>query len=322
VDAYPAITVIRKAKQGSVTIASAGPEVEKLSTKLHALIRKVTQTSVAHEEQGLDVARVDTWFQGPSPWPCHSPEQLALLRRIENAFAKLEDTAKVGIGVATGNDRIFVTKDSGIVETSRLLKLAMVKDIFGGALSWSGRFLVDPWDEYGLVDLGEYPKLGAYFRQHEAALRDRHTAHKSRHGWYKTIDRVTHSLAKRPKLYIADIKNVLDPVLDQGETYPHHNLYYIESSVWDLEVLGGLLLSAVGQFFVESYGVRMRGGYMRFQAQYLRRIRVPHPDALSRSDVQSFKAAFRSRDRVLATVTALGTYGIKPGEMEKALGHR
>ena len=39
-------------------------------------------------------------------------------------------------------------------------------------------------------------------------------------------------------------------------------------------------MSAVGQFFVESYGVRMRGGYLRFQAQYLRRIRVPDPMTL------------------------------------------
>jgi adenine-specific DNA-methyltransferase len=30
-------------------------------------------------------------------------------------------------------------------------------------------------------------------------------------------------------------------VLDRGETYPHHNLYFIESDTWDLEVLGGLL---------------------------------------------------------------------------------
>ena len=50
--------------------------------------------------------------------------------------------------------------------------------------------------------------------------------------------------------------------------------------MWDLEVLGGLLISAIGQFFVESYGVRMRGGYFRFQAQYLRRIRVPDPKTL------------------------------------------
>src|SRR6185312_5766035 len=120
------------------------------------------------------------------------------------------------------------------------------------------------------------------FEKHATALKKRHTAAKNVLGWYKTIDRVTHALSVKPKLYIADIKNVLDPVLDPGETYPHHNLYFIQSDEWDLEVLGGLLMSAVGQFFVESYGVRMRGGYLRFQAQYLRRIRVPAPHTLSK----------------------------------------
>jgi adenine-specific DNA-methyltransferase len=138
---------------------------------------------------------------------------------------------------------------------------------------------------------------------------------------YKTIDRVTHALAARPKLYIADIKDVLNPVLDRGETYPHHNLYVIESDTWDLEILGGLLMSAVGQFFVESYGVRMRGGYWRFQAQYLRRIRVPDPKALSTVQSENLKAAFRQRDRKGATKVALEVYGIDEGEMETALGY-
>src|SRR5260370_30924642 len=105
--------------------------------------------------------------------------------------------------------------------------------------------------------------MRAYFEEHALALKKRHTAVKNQRGWYKTIDRVTHSLTSKPKLYIADIKNMLDPVLDRGETYPHHNLYFIQAEGWDLEVLGGLLMSAVGQFFVASYGVRMRGGYWR-----------------------------------------------------------
>jgi hypothetical protein len=33
-----------------------------------------------------------------------------------------------------------------------------------------------------------------------------------------------------------------------------------------------LLSSCVALFFVWSYAVKMRGGYLRFQAQYLRRI--------------------------------------------------
>ncbi len=197
----------------------------------------------------------------------------------------------------------------------------MAKDLCEGTMQWSGHYLVDPWNSHGLVNLDTYPRLHAYFEQHASALKRRHTAEKNVRGWYKTIDRVTHTLTSTPKLYIADIKNLLDPVLDCGETYPHHNLYFIQSEQWDLEVLGGLLMSAVGQFFVESYGVRMRGGYWRFQAQYLRRIRVPNPNALSLVQSEALREAFRRRDRRRATQVALEVYGIEEVEMETALGY-
>lgn len=130
---------------------------------------------------------------------------------------------------------------------------------------------------------------------------------------------MAHALTGKSKLYIADIKNVLDPVLDQGETYPHHNLYFIQSDTWDLEVLGGLLMSAIGQFFVASYGVRMRGGYWRFQAQYLRRIRVPDPESISMAQAKELREAFRDRDRQRATLTGLEIYGITQSELGTAI---
>jgi adenine-specific DNA-methyltransferase len=323
VDAYPAITVIRARKQGAAIVASAGPEVERVPPeKLSASLTAAAESKPMAVVEGLRVARVENWFKGADPWPCHSPEQLALLRKLEERFSALEASAKVGIGVATGNDNIFITKDAHLVEPSRLLKLALVRDIATGHMEWSGHCLVDPWNADGLVHLEKYPRLHAYFKKHAVALKKRHTATKNLRGWYKTIDRVTHALTAKPKLYIADIKNVLDPVLDSGETYPHHNLYFIQSDEWDLEVLGGLLMSAVGQFFVESYGVRMRGGYLRFQAQYLRRIRVPSPASISKVLAKELVKAFRARDREEATRLALETYGISASEMETALGHR
>jgi hypothetical protein len=322
VDAYPAITVIRRRNQATTIVARASLEAESISTNtlLAALLNSIDGGKAAMP-CGLRAARIDTWFQGRDPWPCQSPEQLALLRRLEEGFPPLEASARVGIGVATGNDKVFVTKDADLVERSRLLKLAMAKDLASGSMIWSGHYLVDPWNCDGLVKLDNYPRLRGYFEKHGDALKRRHTAIKNTHAWYKTIDRVTHALTEKRKLYIADIKNVLDPVLDNGETYPHHNLYFIESGDWNLEVLGGLLISAVGHFFIESYGVRMRGGYMRFQAQYLRRIRVPHPNAISNADAKELVKAFRSRDRNLATQTALGIYGIDAREMEIVIGH-
>lgn len=74
-----------------------------------------------------------------------------------------------------------------------------------------------------------------------------------------------------------------------------------------MEVLGGLLLSAIGQFLVECYGVQLRGGYPRFQSQYLRRIRVPMPQDISSSQADELRQAFLTRDEKQA---ALDVYKI------------
>ncbi|TKB78452.1 MAG: SAM-dependent methyltransferase [Nitrospira sp.] len=319
VDAYPAITVIRHAKQQSTIVANADQDAENVQPgELATTLQTTSQTILP---QGIHRAVVHTWFKGSDPWPCHSPEQLALLRQLEDQFSPLEMNAKVGIGVATGNDRVYITTDADLVEPPRLLKLALAKDLTDGTVRWSGHYLVNPWNHDGLVNLKTYPKLQAYYERHAEALKKRHTAEKSVDKWYKTIDRVNHTLTHTHKLYIPDIKSTLEPVLDRGETYPHHNLYFIQSEEWDLEVLGGLLLSKVGQFFVESYGVRMRGGYLRFQAQYLRRIRVPAPKSLSKIQSHELRDAFRLRDRPRATQAALDLYGVTARTLEAALEH-
>ena len=324
VDAYPAITTIRRCSQGPAVVAAATPEAERVpADELAGALRAVAKQAYVSMPLGLSAARVETWFKGDGPWPCKSPAQLALLRRLEEQFRPLESAGgqtRVGIGVATGNDKVFITRDNTLVEPSRLLKLALADDIRSGKLEWSGHYLVDPWDERGLVDLALFPLLRSYFERHAGPIKRRNVASRNRHGWYRTIDRVNHAVTAQPKLYIADIKSRLDPVLDTGETYPHHNLYFIQSSEWNLEVLGGLLMSVVGQFFVASYGVRMRGGYLRFQAQYLRRIRVPDPKAISSEHENELKQAFGDRDRSRATRVALEIYKISRQEMG-ALGH-
>jgi hypothetical protein len=210
-----------------------------------------------------------------------------------------------------GADKVFITSDEALVEESRLLPLAMAADISSGMLEWSGCYLVNPWGEEGLVDLGQYPRLKAYLNKHREALERRHIARRNGRSWVRTIDRVNSRLTGKPKLYVADIKDRLRPVLDRGETYPHHNMYFVQSDGWDLEVLGGLLLSDVAQFFIECYGVRMRGGYLRFQAQYLRRIRVPRPGDVTARQAQRLRRAFRERDAAAATEAALAVYGIE-----------
>lgn len=313
VSAYPAITIIRRSKQTSLVIARVGEDFEgKNRTGLIDALDQVRLLgSLNTSVTGLSAGKIDSWFRGSEPWPQVSPAQLAVLRYLENEFYPLESEGtgtKVSIGVATGADDIFITRDPDLVEQSRLLPLAMAADTITGQLQWSGRYLVNPWNEQGLVSLEKYPRLQAYLELHKERISKRHVSQKNIASWYRTIDRVNASLLRTPKLYVPDIKDYLNPVLDAGETYPHHNLYVVYSSQWDAEVLGGLLLSDIAQFFVECYGVRMRGGYLRFQAQYLRRIRVPRPHDISEEDATKLAEAFRQRDRVAATKVALGVY--------------
>jgi adenine-specific DNA-methyltransferase len=238
---------------------------------------------------------------------------LLLLKRLEATCLPLESKAtgtQIGIGVATGADRVFITRQKLDIESDRLLPLAMASDLKAGRVEWSGHYLVNPWNERGLVNPEAYPRFEAYLRPHHALLTSRHTAKERPLHWHKTIDRVNLRLLAKEKLYIADIKERLLPALDHGQTYPQHNLYWITSETWDLRVLGALLMSAVGEFFIHCYGVRMRGGFLRFQAQYLRRICVPAPENISPELARTLRQAFDTQDVALATRAALQAYQI------------
>jgi hypothetical protein len=313
VSAYPAITVIRRAPQGSTIVADTrrrfGPTD---ATEVSSWANDTAARATANDR--YQIARLPHWFQGGDSWPAGSPARLALIENLNDRFPPLEDRAtgtRVGIGVATGADVVFITTDAD-VEPRRLLPLSMVRDTTSGTLRWSGHYLVNPWDTDGqLVNLDTLPRLRAYYQRHAATLTRRHIAGKRPDHWYRTIDKVDPSLTARPKLLLPDMKTTIHPVLDEGGFYPHHNLYYIVSDTWDLRVLGGLLLSRVAQAFVEAYAVKMRGGTLRFQAQYLRRIRVPSPDALSDRDRSLLTRAFEQRNARAATEVALRVYGVE-----------
>ncbi|MCB0994130.1 MAG: N-6 DNA methylase [Acidimicrobiales bacterium] len=312
VSAYPAIVVLRNGAQGKAVVVEANAEFDEDDVpRFTAWAKRGRRRIVA--EPAYEATRVDRWFTGGDLWPAGSPSQLALLADLESRFAPLQDPdtgTRVGIGVATGCDEIFITDDGDLVETDRLLPLLQAHDLTEGSARWSGRYLVNPWNGSGLVDLDRYPKLRAYLDDNQRRLRGRHIARQRPATWYRTIDRVHQDLTARPKLLIPDIKAAAHPVLDEGGHYPHHNLYYVVSDTWDLEVLGGLLLSDVANLFVGAYCVKMRGGTYRFQAQYLRRIRVPDPRTISRGDARSLARAFRDRDRVRATGVAADVYGL------------
>lgn len=317
--AYPAITVITKERPGPTRLAhrpAITPEA------LTALSRAMLDDTDA---LGADIKEIKGVAAGADPWILESFDQLAVVRRLEREFPTLEEAGcKVGIGVATGADKVFIAPfDALDVEPDRKLPLVMTRDILAGTVQWRGYGVINPFkNDGGLVPLDAYPKLRAHLEANGEEIRKRHVSQKNPNGWYRTIDRIYPALASRPKLLIPDIKGEAHIVYEAGHLYPHHNLYFITSDEWELRALQAVLLSGIAKLFVSMYSTKMRGGYLRFQAQYLRRIRVPHwrdvsedlraelADAATSGDIASCnQAVFRLYRMNKAERTALGGNG-------------
>ena len=253
-----------------------------------------------------------SWFTGDEPWVLSPPGQLKVLRELEAKLRPIEASAKVHIGVATGNDSVYIVDRSADIEPDRLVPLVMRADIENGSIKDAGHRVINTFEPSGeTIELKDYPRLRKHFEAHGLEIRKRHVAQKNPRAWFRTIDRVYPELVKVPKLLIPDIAGSNEIAFDAGRYHPHHNLYFVTSDSWDMEVLGGLLSSKVALFFIWSYAVKMRGSYFRFQAQYLRRIRLPEPSSLAPQLGQAIKTAFRKRDFEALDSLSLRAFGLK-----------
>jgi len=313
--AYPAIFVIGRERTSPTRVAHR-PAIEK--TELRALAKSLCAAKVDDPR----ITEVDLADQGEAPWVLDNFEALALVRKLEARLPTLEEAGcKVGIGVATGADNAYIGKlDELDVEPSRKLPLVMTRDIAGGTIEWRGYGVINPFlDDGKLAPFAKFPKFGRHLEARRDVIAGRHCAQKAPANWYRTIDRIYPDLVAKPKLLIPDIKGEAHIVYDEGRYYPHHNLYYIVSDEWDLRALQAVLLSGIGRLFVAAYSTKMRGGYLRFQAQYLRRIRVPLWSNVSPAMRKRLIAAAESRDQAKCNAEVAALYRL--GEAEQSVLH-
>lgn len=305
VNAYPAITIIRRGEQGRACIADTTAAFgERQSRDLVSAISRRQHD----EARTYSVGVLDEWHSvGKVGWPHGSPAFLQRLASMD-ALPTVEQTgARIGIGVATGADSVYLTHPNRFppdVEDDRLLKLSHADDIRSGEWAWTGRYLVNPWTADGLVSLSDYPRLAQYLAGAQG-VRDRNVAKRNPNKWWRTIDRVAYRLLDRRLILMQDMSQHVTPVVSPAGFYPHHNLYWIDvqDSSWDPEVLAGILLADQIREQVAARCVLMRGRTLRLQAQYLRQVRIPSPDNVTIEAAKEFNVAYLNRDRVRATET-------------------
>jgi len=306
VTAYPAVTIIRNGRGDLTQI------IDKEDIRCETL----PELSQHILEQQVDtrIKESAAFMNGDAPWLLSNLSRLEIIKSLEAIFPTLEEAGcRVGIGVATGADKVFIGSDTELdVETERKLPLLTRKDLKNNRIEWTGKYVLNPFDGDNprLIDAEDYPKFKAYIEQHREQVQRRHVAKKNPNSWFKTIDRIYPALTGTPKLVIPDIQGEPQIAYDPGEYYPHHNLYFVLSEAWDLQALQAVLRSSLATAFVATYSLRMRGDCLRFQAQYLRRIRVPEWCDVSDAMRDRLTALATSSDQSQIDATVCELYGL------------
>ena len=73
--------------------------------------------------------------------------------------------------------------------------------------------------------------------------------------------------------------------------------------------------SGIARLFVSLYSTRMRGGYLRFQAQYLRRIRLPRWENANGSERELLKRLAEPGNRHELNEIVANIYNLTADEM-------
>lgn len=206
---------------------------------------------------------------------------------------------KIGIGVATGADRIFVSKElPQLVEHELLLPAINSRDLKGDNMQWNREFLLNPYQPNGeLINLAHYPKALHYLEQHKDVLSKRHIAKKNALKWYKTIDRIHPYLRYQNKILLPDMSGNKYIFIDEGNYYPLHNIYYITGlSLREQKILCAFLISDEIRKQIRNITNNMNGGFPRWQSQYLRKLRVPDITEINDEECEILIKSYEQRD--------------------------
>ena len=260
--AYPAITTITKAYGGEIPGYFQINDLEELE-----------HFSSSNKPSRTLNIRASNWFANANIGEKHE----RYLDTIQN------QGFKIGIGVATGCDRVFIRKDfQELVENEILLPILTSKDLRGDKLLWSGNYILNPFGANGeMIDLDKFPRAKTYLLSHKDILNKRHVTRQNQKNWYKTIDKIQKDLTFKDKIILPDMTGNTSIFIDKGEFYPHHNLYYITGkNKKQLTLLAALLMSDFVKDQLLEFGNKMNGGYARWQSQNLKKLQVPIIDSI------------------------------------------
>ncbi|RDX06462.1 SAM-dependent methyltransferase, partial [Bifidobacterium longum] len=204
VDAYPAVTTVRKGVAADhLKFVNCAPEFNEAdATAVLDWLMDDEPDLVGERFEAFEIDKPT----GDRMYPLGNHDLVRFVSQACERLPKLEEAGvKLGIGIATGCDDVFLTEDDDLVESDRMVPIFYMRDHRRGNDDRQ-RWLVNPWNDDGtLVNLDKYPRLKTYLETNKERLSRRYVAKKNKTAWYRTIDKLTPGLLDRDLLLMPDM---------------------------------------------------------------------------------------------------------------------
>ncbi len=267
---YPAIVVLRK---GAASDTHAFPALAWNTTSGDVKdFATIVQNNRTHVAQASLTA---------SGWHLVSTDSSVLLAKLRTHGKPLGSYVQGQFyrGIGTGLNEVFVvdraTRDRLIHEhpsSAEILKpFLRGRDVKRWRVESQDMWLV--LTRRG-VDINQYPAIYKYLLQYKQQLENRASGN---YAWYELqASPGDTERFEQPKIVYPDIAQVPSFAYDDTKYYPNNTLYVLPTTE---QWLLGLLNSAVIFWFYSQISTQIRGGFVRFIAQYVSQIPIPDASA-------------------------------------------
>ncbi|RAN55763.1 modification methylase [Dolosigranulum pigrum] len=232
------------------------------------------------------------------PWVMASKEEYKWISKINNLSAgRIDDYAKVRVGVKTTADKVFISSEWDNLDT----KLTPENDLLYPLVSAENaeKWTVDLTDhtkkilyphmvvdgKRSTVDLNKYPKSKQYLESHRVQLEGRKYVIKANRKWFEIW--VPHDPDSwiKPKVVLPDISTEAKFFYDEKGVIVDGNCYWIlPKKDNDSEILFLIMGMANSKFMRKyhdiAYQNKLYSGRRRYLTQYVKNYPLPNPDSI------------------------------------------
>ena len=215
-------------------------------------------------------------------WRLTSPDALNLLEKLRSVGKPLSGYVKNQFyrGVTTGLNNAFVinqsTRDRLVSEDPKSTELIKPwlrgKDIKRWQVNWTRLYVI--FLRRG-IEIEDYPVLKAYLSQFKKQLTPGIAGGRKEgnYQWYEIQDNTAYYPEfEKPKIVYPDIAVSPQFAYDESGAYGGNTMYIVPTEeIWLL----GLLNSKAVFWFYTKTSTQIRGGFVRFIAQYVSQIPIP-----------------------------------------------